>query len=330
MSTMVLAEYDFQGGGLAPASASVVTAAKQLPGPTTVLVIGSDEKAADAARQCCQLAGVDKVLLAKSSTVKAVAESFTDVLLKCIKAQGPFTHVLAPASTWGKSIIPRAAAVLDSAPVTDVIDIVDEKTFQRPIYAGNAITTVQIKPVKDTSIFLTVRPTSFDAAPLGDAACDVVDLAEEVIAVTAEEAGKADLVDRQGKVSDRPELGSARVVVSGGRALKSKENFHIIEALADELGAAVGASRAAVDAGYVPNELQVGQTGKVVAPELYIAAGISGAIQHVAGMKDSKTIVAINTDPEAPIHQVADYSLEADLFNAVPELTETLGKIQHK
>jgi len=231
-----------------------------------------------------------------------------------VSLAGDYTHILIASTTTGKDVMPRIAALLDSSQISDIISVESADTFKRPVYAGNAIATVQSSDAIKT---LTVRPTGFDAAETGGSA--------EVVSVDAVEANNSTkVVGRELTVSARPDLGAADIVVSGGRGVGSAENFKIIESLADKLGAAVGASRAAVDAGYMPNDYQVGQTGKVVAPNLYIAVGISGAIQHLAGMKDSKVIVAINKDEEAPIFQVADYGLVADLFDAVPELVEAL------
>ena len=307
MSVLVLAEHDTSG--LKPATRNAVTAGAAL-GPVTLLVAG--EACGQSAQQAATLTGVEKVLSAEGSDL---AEAIAPMLVSLVKENG-FTHVVAPATTTGKNVLPRAAALLDVMQVSDVVAIDGSDTFVTPIYAGNALARVRSK---DAVKVLTVRTTAFDAAPDGGSAA-----VEEIPAQPV--PSKAALVGRALTESDRPELTAARVVVSGGRGLGSAENFHMIEQLADKLGGAVGASRAAVDSGYVPNDCQVGQTGKVVAPELYVAVGISGAIQHLAGMKDSKVIVAINKDAEAPIFQVADYGLVADLFTALPDLVAELDK----
>jgi len=308
MSNLVIAEHD--NAALGAATLNTVTAAVQIGGDVHVLVAGSgaDAVAAEAAK----VAGVSKVLHVDAEHLKdAVSVELAGLI---VGLAGDYSHVLAASTTTGKDVLPRVAALLDSSQISDIIAVDSADTFKRPIYAGNAIATVQ--SVDDTKV-LTVRPTGFDAAELSGSA--------EVVSVDASAAvGTTSVVGRELTVSERPDLGAADVVVSGGRGVGSAENFKIIEGLADKLGAAVGASRAAVDAGYMPNDYQVGQTGKVVAPNLYIAVGISGAIQHLAGMKDSKVIVAINKDEEAPIFQVADYGLVADLFEAVPELVDAL------
>uniref|UniRef100_A0AAY4CPU2 Electron transfer flavoprotein subunit alpha n=1 Tax=Denticeps clupeoides TaxID=299321 RepID=A0AAY4CPU2_9TELE len=268
-------------------------------------------------QQLCKVKGVQKVLVAQHDTYKGgLAEELTPLIL-ATQQQFKFTHICAGASAFGKNLLPRVAAKLDVAPVSDIIEIKSPDTFVRTIYAGNALSTVKCN--ESVKVF-TVRGTSFEAAPSegGSAASESVSPSSPV--------GLSEWVEQNLTKTDRPELTSAKVVVSGGRGLKSGENFKLLYDLADKMNAAVGASRAAVDAGYVPNDMQVGQTGKIVAPELYIAVGISGAIQHLAGMKDSKTIVAINKDPEAPIFQVADFGLVADLFKAVPEMTAALSK----
>jgi electron transfer flavoprotein alpha subunit len=310
MTVLVLAEHD--NSTLKPATLNVIGAAASLPGPIHILVMGHN--AGGAAQQATTLQGVASVLHADAAELaEGLAENLTPVALAVIKS-GNYTHVLAPATTFGKNLLPRLAALMDMQQISDVIAIESADTFRRPFYAGNAIATVQSSdPLK----FLTIRMTNFAAVSTGGTAT----------ITTIASNGDMELskfVSRELSKSARPELTAARLIVSGGRALGSAENFKIIEDLADKLGAAVGASRAAVDAGYVPNDYQVGQTGKIVAPDLYIAIGISGAIQHLAGMKDSKVIVAINKDPDAPIFQVADYGLVADLFTAVPELTEKL------
>lgn len=310
MTVLVYAEHDNQE--LKPATLATITAAGQIDSDIHVLVAGLHAQAV--ADSATQVAGVSKVLLADNPAfANALAENIAPLV---VELAGNYSHIIAPATTTGKNFLPRVAALLDVSMVSDITAVVDEKTFERPIYAGNAIATVQ--SVED-KIVLSVRGSAFDAAPATGANATV-----ETISAGSY-SGKSSFVGEELAKSDRPELTSANIVVSGGRALSSGENFtKYIEPLADKLGAAVGASRAAVDAGYVPNDLQVGQTGKIVAPQLYIAVGISGAIQHLAGMKDSKTIVAINTDPEAPIASVADYFLEADYQVALPELTSKL------
>ncbi len=291
------------------ATAKAVTAASKL-GEVHVLCPGASARAA--AEQAAQIQGVSKVLVAEDPALGHRLAEPTAALIVAL-AQG-YSHVVAPATTDAKNILPRVAALLDVMVISDVTAVLDADTFERPIYAGNAIQTVRSSdPVK----VLTIRPANFEAAPLGGSA-------PIEAASGAQDAGLSQWIEDRTAHSGRPELTSAPVVVSGGRGIGSKENFAVVEQLADKLGAAVGASRAAVDAGYAPNDWQVGQTGKVVAPNLYVAVGISGAIQHLAGMKDSKFIVAINKDPEAPIFQVADFGLAADLFQALPELTEKL------
>jgi electron transfer flavoprotein alpha subunit len=310
MPALVLAEHD--NAQLKPASLNVVTAAAQAGGQVHVLVAGSG--CAAVAQQAAQVAGVTKVLVADAPHLAhQLAENVAAQVVAV--AQG-YSHVFAAATATGKNVMPRVAALLDSAQVSDIISVESADTFTRPIYAGNAIATVQSS---DAVKVVTARPTNFDpAAPTGASA------AVETVAVTPD-TGLSTFNSRDIAKSDRPELQGAKVVVSGGRGMGSAENFKLLEPLADKLGAAMGASRAAVDAGYAPNDWQVGQTGKVVAPQLYLAVGISGAIQHLAGMKDSKVIVAVNKDPEAPIFAVADYGLVADLFEAVPQLVKELG-----
>ncbi|WP_101049126.1 electron transfer flavoprotein subunit alpha/FixB family protein [Macromonas nakdongensis] len=309
MTTLVIAEHDH--ASLKGATLNTVTAATQLGAEVHVLVAGHNAGAA--AQAAAQIAGVAKVLHADGeSLAHGLAEN---VAAQVLAIAGQYSHILFPATASGKNVAPRVAAQLDVAQISDITKVVSADTFERPIYAGNAIATVQsADPVK----VITVRSTGFDAAALGGSA------AIETQAAAAD-SGKSSFVKSEIAKSERPELTAAKIIVSGGRALGSAEKFNeVMTPLADKLGAAIGASRAAVDAGYAPNDLQVGQTGKIVAPQLYIAAGISGAIQHLAGMKDSKVIVAINKDPEAPIFSVADYSLEADLFTAVPELVKAL------
>ncbi len=309
MTALVLAEHDQVH--LRAATLNTVTAAAKAGGDVHVLVVGHG--CAGAGAHAAKLAGVSKVLVAD-------AAHFADGLAENVAAQviaiaKGYSHVFAPATAYGKNILPRVAAALDAAMVSDIISVEAPDTFTRPIYAGNAIATVQAAdPIKVVS----ARPTNFDAVGEGGSA------AVENVSPVAD-TGMSKFVSRDIAKSDRPELQGAKVVVSGGRGMGSAENFKLLEPLADRLGAAMGASRAAVDAGYAPNDWQVGQTGKVVAPQLYVAVGISGAIQHLAGMKDSKVIVAINKDPEAPIFSVADYGLVADLFEAVPALVKELG-----
>ncbi len=308
MTALVIAEHD--NASLKASTLNTVTAAAQCAAEVHVLIAGHQCDAVAAA--AAQIAGVAKVIVADGA-------QFADGLAENVAAQalaiaGNYTHVLAPATAYGKNILPRVAAILDVGQISEISKVESPDTFERPIYAGNAIATVQSV---DAIKVITVRATGFDAAANGGSA------AIEKIATVAD-SGKSAFVSRELAKSDRPELTGAKIIVSGGRGVGSAENFQVLEALADKLGAAMGASRAAVDAGYVPNDWQVGQTGKIVAPQLYIAVGISGAIQHLAGMKDSKTIVAINKDPEAPIFSVADYGLVADLFDAVPELVKAL------
>ena len=308
MSILVIAEHD--GSHIKGATLTTVTAASQLGGDIHVLVAG--DQAAAAAQAAAGIAGVAKVLLAEAPQLQAMlAENVAALVLAIAKN---YSHILFPSTAAGKNVAPRVAALLDVAQISDITKVVSPDTFVRPIYAGNAFATVQsIDAIK----VLTVRGTAFDAAKSGGSA------AIETLGAPAD-SGNSRLLGQELTQSSRPELTAARIIVSGGRGMGNGENFKLLEALADKLNAAIGASRAAVDAGFVPNDYQVGQTGKIVAPELYIAVGISGAIQHLAGMKDSKVIVAINKDPEAPIFQVADYGLVADLFEAVPQLTQQL------
>ena len=309
MSILVIAEHD--NSSLKPATLHAVTAAAAIGGDIHVLVAGSGcSAAADAA---AKVAGVAKALVADAAELEhQLAENLAPLVVGLAKDYG---HVLAPATSNGKNLMPRVAALLDVQQISDIIGVESADTFVRPIYAGNAISTVQSA---DSVKVITVRTTAFEAA-----AEDGGSGATEPVSGSAD-AGLSRFVGEELSESERPELTSAKIVISGGRGMGSGENFVLLEKVADKLGAAIGASRAAVDAGFVPNDYQVGQTGKVVAPDLYIAVGISGAIQHLAGMKDSKVIVAINKDEEAPIFQVADYGLVADLFNAVPELEAAL------
>ena len=310
MTTLVIAEHD--NASIKGATLNTVTAAAACGGDVHVLVAGHNAGAA--AQAAAQIAGVAKVIHADAAGLAhGLAEN---VAAQVLAIASNYSHILFPATAGGKNVAPRVAAKLDVAQISDITKVVSADTFERPIYAGNAIATVQSS---DSVKVITVRTTGFDAAAATGGSAQV-----ETAAATADN-GKSSFIGSEIAKSDRPELTAAKIIVSGGRALGSSEKFNeVITPLADKLGAAIGASRAAVDAGYAPNDLQVGQTGKIVAPQLYIAAGISGAIQHLAGMKDSKVIVAINKDPEAPIFSVADYGLEADLFTAVPELVKAL------
>ena len=311
MSILLLADHDNQS--LNAATRNAVTAAQKIGGDLTILVAGHN--AAAAAQAASQIPGVAKVLHADAPYFASpTAENVAATVVSVAKAGG-FSHVLAAATGYGKNVAPRVAALLDVAQVSEIVAVESPDTFVRPIYAGSAFATVQSKdPVK----VITVRATGFDAAPATGGSAPVEK------AEPAADSGLSRVVGQELTKSDRPELTGARIVISGGRGLGSTENFKLLETLAHKLNAAIGASRAAVDAGYVPNDYQVGQTGKIVAPDLYIAVGISGAIQHLAGMKDSKVIVAINKDPDAPIFQVADYGLVGDLFQIIPELTAAL------
>ena len=311
MSILVIAEHD--NLSLRPATLNTISAAAKLGGDIAVLVAGHGCAVAVAA--AAAVAGVTRVLSAEAPHLQhPLAE---DVAALVVSLASGYTHVLAPASSFGKNFMPRVAALLDVAQVSDIVAVESADTFTRPIYAGNALATVQSR---DAVKVLTVRSTAFDPAPAtgGSAAVSTVDVPAS--------SGRSSFVSQELSQSARPELGAARIVVSGGRGLGSAESYHsVLEPLADKLGAALGASRAAVDSGYAPNDYQVGQTGKIVAPDLYIAIGLSGAIQHLAGMKESKVIVAINKDPDAPIFQVADYGLVGDLFELVPKLVAELG-----
>ena len=310
MTALVIAEHD--NNSIKTATLNTVTAAKACDADVHVLVAG--EGAAAAAQAAAQIAGVTKVILAEGASLKdGLAEN---VAAQVLAIAGNYSHILFPATAGGKNVAPRVAAKLDVGQISDITKVVSADTFERPIYAGNAIATVQSQDAKKV---ITVRGTGFDAASASGGSAQV-----ETVAAVAD-SGKSAFIGREVTKNDRPELTAAKIIVSGGRALGSAEKFtEVMTPLADKLGAAIGASRAAVDAGYAPNDLQVGQTGKIVAPQLYIAAGISGAIQHLAGMKDSKVIVAINKDEEAPIFSVADYGLVADLFEAVPEMVRSL------
>jgi electron transfer flavoprotein alpha subunit len=309
MTSLILAEHD--NATLKPATLAALTAAQKIGGDIHILVAGKG--CSGAAQAAAKVAGVAKVRTADADQYEhGLAEPLAALI---VSIAGDYSHLIAPATTTGKNVMPRVAALLDVAQISDISAVVSADTFVRPIYAGNALATVQSK---DATKVITVRGSAFDKAK-----ADGGSAAVETVAAVAD-TGLSSFVGQQLSKSERPELTSARIVVSGGRGMGSGENFKIIEALADKLGAGVGASRAAVDAGFVPNDYQVGQTGKIIAPELYIAVGISGAIQHLAGMKDSKVIVAINKDSEAPIFQVADYGLVGDLFTIVPELTKAL------
>ncbi|MGH8751245.1 MAG: electron transfer flavoprotein subunit alpha/FixB family protein [Burkholderiales bacterium] len=310
MPLLVIAEHD--NSALKPSTLNTIAAAARIDKAVTVLVAGDGCKAV--AQAAAKINGVSKVLVAQAPHYGAqLAENLAALVVSIAKS---YTHVLAPATTFGKNFMPRVAALLDVAQISDIVAVKSPDTFVRPIYAGNALATVQSK---DAIKVITVRGTGFDAAPTGGGAAAI----ENIPPLADNEQAK--LVKQELTRSARPELTAARVIISGGRGLGSGENFKMLETLADKLGAAIGASRAAVDSGYVPNDYQVGQTGKIVAPELYIAIGISGAIQHLAGMKDSKVIVAINKDGEAPIFQIADYGLVGDLFQIVPEFIAELG-----
>jgi electron transfer flavoprotein alpha subunit len=317
MSVLVVAEHDNRA--LKPATLNAVTAASEIAkaagGEVHILVAGKECR--PVAEAAAQIAGAAKVLLADDAAYEhGIAENLAPLI---VKLAANYSHVLAPATTSGKNLMPRVAALLDVMQISDISAVEGPDTFVRPIYAGNALATVQSK---DKIKIITVRGTAFApaAATGGNAAIETIEKAEA--------PGITEFVGAELSKSERPELTSARIIISGGRGMQSGDNFHLLEKVADKLGAAVGASRAAVDAGFVPNDYQVGQTGKIVAPELYIAVGISGAIQHLAGMKDSKVIVAINKDEEAPIFQIADYGIVGDLFKILPELEEELGKRQ--
>ena len=309
MTTLLIAEHD--NNNISESVRKAITAAKEIGETVDILVAGKDcnSVADDAAK----ISGVNKVLICDNEIYsKHLAEPYADLI---VSLAGNYNTFIAPAATTSKNYMPRVAALLDVAQVSDIISVIDNQTFEHPIYAGNAIETVKLLSEKKV---ITVRATAFQASEDQETAdIEVID--------SAANPGLSEYISEELTESDRPELTSAKIIISGGRGMQSGDNFTLLETIADKLGAAVGASRAAVDAGFVPNDYQVGQTGKVVAPELYIAVGISGAIQHLAGMKDSKIIVAINKDEEAPIFQVADYGLVADLFKAIPELETALG-----
>jgi electron transfer flavoprotein alpha subunit len=312
MSVLLIAEHNNKE--LRPFTLNAVTAASQLDSDLHVLVIGHN--CSDVAKKTSEIPEVKKVLHTEGSYYENfIAENFTPVI---VKASENYSHIICSANTFGKNLMPRVAALLDTSQVSDIIKVVSADTFLRPIYAGNAFTTVKSNDKKKC---ITIRPTSFEP-------CKTTGGSAEIIKFDATEQSEASkFIKREEAKSDRPELGTARIVISGGRGMQSEDNFKLISAIADKLNAAIGASRAAVDAGYIGNDHQVGQTGKVVVPDLYIAVGISGAIQHLAGMKESKIIVAINKDGEAPIFSVADYGLEADLFEALPQFLEELNKL---
>ncbi|MBV9150718.1 MAG: FAD-binding protein [Alphaproteobacteria bacterium] len=317
MSVLVIAEHD--NHAVKPATLNTVTAASEIAkaAGSDVHILVAGRECRPAAEAAAQVAGIAKILLADDAAYDhGIAENWAPLI---VKLAANYSHVLAPATTFGKNVMPRVAALLDVMQISDISAVESADTFVRPIYAGNALATVQSK---DNIKIVTVRGTAFApaAATGGNAPIETVEKAEA--------PGITEFKGAELSKSERPELTSARVIISGGRGMQSGDNFHLLEKVADKLGAAVGASRAAVDAGFVPNDYQVGQTGKIVAPELYIAVGISGAIQHLAGMKDSKVIVAINKDEEAPIFQIADYGLVGDLFKVLPELDEELGKRQ--
>lgn len=312
-STLVVIEHN--GKQIDSSTLATLTAAKKLGGSVTALIAG--DTVDEIAKQVSKVSGVNKVLTAKDDAyAHSLPENLSNLLLN-LQKQHNFSHILGPSSAFGKNVLPRLAAQLDVAPISDILQIVSDDTFVRAIYAGNAIATVKSS---DKVKVATVRGTAFEKATIADGSATI----EPVSA--AEKTANSSWISTMSQQSDRPDLQSAAKVVSGGRGLQNAENFKILYNLADKIGAAVGASRGAVDANYASNDMQIGQTGKIIAPELYIAVGISGAIQHLAGMKDSKTIVAINKDPEAPIFQVADYGLVADLFVAVPEITSLVSK----
>ncbi len=309
MSILVIAEHD--NSNLKPATLNTVAAASEISPLVHLLVAGNScQSVTD---ECSAVEGVEKVLLADDVAYEnQLAESIAN-LIKSVSSD--YTHILAPATTFGKNILPRLSALLDVQQISEIIEIISEDTFKRPIYAGSCIATVKSN---DSIKVITVRATAFDPVNTSGGSATVDSISAEGV------SDLSSFVGEEIAKTDRPELTAASIVISGGRGMQSGDNFHLLETIADKLGAAVGASRAAVDAGFVPNDYQVGQTGKIVAPDLYIAVGISGAIQHLAGMKDSKVIVAINKDEDAPIFQVADYGLVADLFDALPELSEKL------
>ena len=309
MSTLVIAEHD--NTNLKPATLNTVAAANVIGGAVHILVIGN--ACQSVADEAAAVEGVEKVILADDSAYENQLAESTANLIKSISTN--YSHILAPATTFGKNVLPRLSALLDVQQISEITEVVSGDTFKRPIYAGSCIATVKSS---DSIKVITVRATAFDPVNASGGSASIESMSADGV------SDLSSFVNEEIAQSDRPELTAASIVISGGRGMQSGDNFHLLETIADKLGAAVGASRAAVDAGFVPNDYQVGQTGKIVAPDLYIAVGISGAIQHLAGMKDSKVIVAINKDEDAPIFQVADYGLVADLFNALPELSEQL------
>ena len=309
MSILVIAEHD--NTNLKPATLNTVAAANVIGGAVHILVAGN--ACQSVADEAAAVDGVEKVILADDSAYENQLAESTANLIKSIA--NDYSHIFAPATTFGKNVLPRLSALLDVQQISEITEVVSEDTFKRPIYAGSCIATVKSS---DSTKVITVRATAFDPANASGGSASIESISADGV------SDLSSFVNEEIAQSDRPELTAASIVISGGRGMQSGDNFHLLETIADKLGAAVGASRAAVDAGFVPNDYQVGQTGKIVAPDLYIAVGISGAIQHLAGMKDSKVIVAINKDEDAPIFQVADYGLVADLFNALPELAEQL------
>ena len=309
MSTLVIAEHD--NTNLKPATLNTVAAANVIGGAVHILVAGN--ACQSVADEAAAVDGVEKVILADDSAYENQLAESTANLIKSIA--NDYSHIFAPATTFGKNVLPRLSALLDVQQISEITEVVSEDTFKRPIYAGSCIATVKSS---DSTKVITVRATAFDPANASGGSASIESISADGV------SDLSSFVNEEIAQSDRPELTAASIVISGGRGMQSGDNFHLLETIADKLGAAVGASRAAVDAGFVPNDYQVGQTGKIVAPDLYIAVGISGAIQHLAGMKDSKVIVAINKDEDAPIFQVADYGLVADLFNALPDLAEQL------
>ena len=309
MSILVIAEHDNKS--LKGATLNTVAAATELSGDVTMIVAGSDIDSV--VKEAQSLDGVSKILKCDNEVyANAIAEDLTSLIITISEG---YSHILAPSTTFGKNLMPRISAKLDSQQISDIISVESDDTFKRPIYAGSCIATVKSN---DTVKVITVRSTAFDPVSTNNSGIEVSDIEAQ------DSLGISKFISEEIAKSDRPELTAANIVISGGRGMQSGDNFHLLDSIADKLGAAVGASRAAVDAGFVPNDYQVGQTGKIVAPDLYIAVGISGAIQHLAGMKDSKVIVAINKDEDAPIFQVADYGLVADLFNALPDLEAAL------